>query len=253
MALPPSTSSGGSSPLGALRGSDLLLILILVLLAMRVLGLIAGDWLNALEHQTDPSGTDVLVVIMLLLVTQNAMTIGAVYLVALHLRGLSWSDLGLRPAPHGAYSRAMGLALLALPVTFAIEAMMQRLIGGSPVNPQIGMVAPAGFSWFGLIGMLALVGALAPFAEELAFRGVLYRWLRDRWGVAPAVAASSLAFALLHGIPFLIPVIVLLGAMLALIYEYSRSLWPAVVAHGVYNSITIVLLYALLAQGPAPG
>ena len=250
---PPLSPSGGTSRVGALSTSDLLLILILVLLSMRLVGLFAGAWLTPFERQDDPAGTRLLAVIMLMLLIQNALMIGAVYWVALRLRGLDWADLGLRPPPPGSISRAMGIALLALPVTFAVEAMLQRFSGGSPVNPQIGIVAPAGFTWFGLIGMVMLVGAMAPFAEELAFRGLLYRWLRERWGVTPAVAVSSLGFALLHGIPHLIPVIALLGVMLALIYEYNGSLWPAVVAHGLYNSITVILLYALLAQHVPPG
>ena len=253
MTLPPSPLAGGARRFGLLSASDLLLILILVLLSMRLVGLFAGAWLGPFDQLADPSGTRLLAAIMLLLMIQNGLMIGAVYLVVLRLRGLDWVDLGLRAAPPGSISRAMGIALLALPVTFAVEAMMQRFLGATPVNPQIGMVAPAGFSWFGLIGMVMLVGGLAPFAEELVFRGLLYRWLRERWGVTPAVAVSSLAFALLHGIPHLIPVIALLGVMLAVIYEYSGSLWPAVAAHGLYNSLTVTLLYALLAQAVPPG
>ena len=41
--------------------------------------------------------------------------------------------------------------------------------------------------------------------------------------------------------------------MLAVIYEHSGSLWPSVVAHGLYNSITVILLYAAIAHSVPPG
>jgi membrane protease YdiL (CAAX protease family) len=88
-----------------------------------------------------------------------------------------------------------------------------------------------------------------PFVEELLFRGLFYRWLRERWGVAAAVAVSALSFSALHGIPQLIPALALFGAVLALVYEKSGSLWPAIVVHALFNCVGVVLVYAALAHG----
>ena len=97
--------------------------------------------------------------------------------------------------------------------------------------------------------MIIAAGIAAPFAEELAFRGLLYGWLRQRFGPAVAVIGSAFAFSLLHGIPVLIPSIGVLGVVLALIYEKSRSLWPAFIMHASFNTIMLVTFYAMLASG----
>lgn len=94
--------------------------------------------------------------------------------------------------------------------------------------------------------MLILIGLVFPLAEEILFRGILYRWLRGRLGIAGAAGLSAIAFAALHSIPELIPAIAVLGVILALLYELSGSLWTSVLAHAVYNSINVLLLYVLL-------
>ncbi len=57
---------------------------------------------------------------------------------------------------------------------------------------------------------------------------------------------------MLHGIPGLIPAIAALGVVLALVYEKSGSLWPAMVVHGTYNTVVTVGLYMALAAGVEP-
>jgi membrane protease YdiL (CAAX protease family) len=140
------------------------------------------------------------------------------------------------------------IAVLTLLLTAVINLIMQRFLGGAPINPQFRIIAPAGFSWFALIGMLFVVGLLIPFAEELLFRGVLYGWLRGHLGVPAAAVASALLFSGLHGIVWLIPALAVIGVILALVYEKSGSLWPAVVVHALFNSTGVVLVYLALAQ-----
>jgi len=41
----------------------------------------------------------------------------------------------------------------------------------------------------------------------------------------------------------------LLGIILALVFEYSRSLWSAVLVHVLNNGLKILLLYILVALG----
>ena len=92
-------------------------------------------------------------------------------------------------------------------------------------------------------------GAIVPFAEELFFRGFVYGWLRQRMSIWPAALVSGLGFAVLHGVWWLIPALLLLGVILALVYERSGSIWAAVITHGLFNSFTTLLYYLALAIG----
>jgi uncharacterized protein len=92
--------------------------------------------------------------------------------------------------------------------------------------------------------LLVLLAVTVPVAagEETFFRGYAYRLLRARLGVVAAVGGSALLFALVHGLePGAWLPIVPVGIMLALLVERSRSLWPAVAAHAVVNSLAILV------------
>ncbi len=236
---PPTNPKPPSLPL---RVTDLLLILILSLAAARLMGgIVVG--LTAGTRPAAPGPATIL----LFLGLQNLFMVGAAYLVAVRWNGIAWRDLGLRPFPRYWFGRAAVFAILAFPLISLVNVMVQGVIGELPPNPQLEVLAPVGRTGFGMIGMLVMVGLIGPFAEELLLRGVFYGWLRERWGVPASALASGVCFSLLHGIVWLIPAITLLGVILALIYEYSRSLWPAIVAHGTYNAISIMLLFAALA------
>ncbi|MCS6848522.1 MAG: CPBP family intramembrane glutamic endopeptidase [Anaerolineae bacterium] len=102
--------------------------------------------------------------------------------------------------------------------------------------------------------MLLVVGIAVPIAEEIFFRGVVYRWLRDKWGVAAGAIVSGIIFGLAHLEPATVIVTILLGIVLALVYERSRSLWPPILIHALNNSFAVLLLYILVTTGaPIPG
>ncbi|HKK91423.1 MAG TPA: type II CAAX endopeptidase family protein [Desulfobacteraceae bacterium] len=74
-------------------------------------------------------------------------------------------------------------------------------------------------------------GVIAPLAEELYFRGVLHRFLRQ-YGVASAVVVSTLVFASLHCQGGGVPVVQVIGGLVfALSFERSNSLAAPVVIH----------------------
>lgn len=180
--------------------------------------------------------------------------IGAVYLLGLRRCNLDWSSVGLRPLPRIWLVNSVLLALIVIPLAGLVALIIQLALGRPLENPQVPFLAPGGFSWFGLISMFFLGGIVAPFAEELFFRGVLYRWLRGRWGIWVGILGSSLIFGAVHGEVSIAGAAAVLGLILAWVYERSQSLWPPFIIHAINNSAKIILLYAMLASGEAiPG
>lgn len=84
------------------------------------------------------------------------------------------------------------------------------------------------------IVLLFGVGALiAPIAEEICFRGIIYAYFR-RWGVVAALLASTAIFVLLHFTR--LPVTQLVGGVVfALAYETSRNLMTPITIHVLGN------------------
>ena len=99
---------------------------------------------------------------------------------------------------------------------------------------------------FPLPGFVAVVlagGVLAPIAEELFFRGFVFRsYLRTR-GPLVAYGLSSLLFASLHlNLPALLPILAL-GLIFCWAYQQTGSIVPSMVGHTVNNSVAFVILY----------
>jgi len=92
---------------------------------------------------------------------------------------------------------------------------------------------------YGIIGLFLMV-VLAPVVEELVFRGLVYRMLREQWGVAVSIVVSALFFSLLHHGLIISPQFAG-GIIFALAYEWSRSLWVSIALHMGANSAVYVL------------
>ena len=86
---------------------------------------------------------------------------------------------------------------------------------------------------------LAVLGLLAPVAEELVFRGLLYGWLAGRWSNLVAFILSSLAFAVAHTEPLHILMVLPLGFWFGWLRWRTGSLVPTIVAHIINNTIAV--------------
>jgi membrane protease YdiL (CAAX protease family) len=87
---------------------------------------------------------------------------------------------------------------------------------------------------------------VAPVAEEIFFRGVVYNaWERER-GAWVAVVGSSALFAAIHSSLFAFVPIFALGVALALLYRSTRSLAATIAMHAGFNAISVAI--ALLAR-----
>jgi membrane protease YdiL (CAAX protease family) len=83
---------------------------------------------------------------------------------------------------------------------------------------------------------------LAPLAEEIFFRGYVFRAMSARKGYARGLVYSSMLFGLVHfNLAAFLPLTV--GAvLLAVSYRRSGSLWTPIVAHALNNAFAFTLL-----------
>lgn len=82
---------------------------------------------------------------------------------------------------------------------------------------------------------------LAPFAEELFFRGLGVRVLMLYGGLL-AILVSGVIFGLVHGILGALPPLVLFGVGLAWVRLRSASIWPVFIGHAAYNGLGVLVL-----------
>jgi membrane protease YdiL (CAAX protease family) len=87
----------------------------------------------------------------------------------------------------------------------------------------------------------AMIVLVAPFVEELFFRGIGVRALTI-YGATAAILLTGLVFGAVHGVLGALPPLALFGIGLAWIRVRSASIWPGFIAHAAYNGIGVVFL-----------
>ena len=99
----------------------------------------------------------------------------------------------------------------------------------------------------GLVTFFLVGGLIAPLAEEICFRGLVYTFFR-RWGILTAVIASTLVFVVLHSVHGFPLVQIIGGLVFALSFEVTRNLMVPIVIHVLGNSAIFALSLPWLAS-----
>ena len=87
----------------------------------------------------------------------------------------------------------------------------------------------------GIWMFLFIGGVVSPVTEEIAFRGVLYGYLRQ-WGIPAAIIGSTGVFVLAHSLQGAFPLTQTVGGIVfAAAYERERSLLVPIVIHILGN------------------
>jgi CAAX protease family protein len=86
-----------------------------------------------------------------------------------------------------------------------------------------------------------LFAMIAPFVEELTFRGEGQSLLRflGRW---PSILLVGIAFGLAHGLVEALLVLVPFGMALAWLRDRTNSVVPGMVVHGLFNGLALILI-----------
>jgi membrane protease YdiL (CAAX protease family) len=135
-------------------------------------------------------------------------------------------------------------------VVGVILAVLLGVISGEPVEAPEQV--PSEPSTAAVIVTVVYGIVIAPLSEELFFRGVLFRAVRDRYGLVSGLLASGVGFGLIHFLDadwqdalLLIGVMFFNGIALAWWYERRGTIVAPIVAHVVFNVIGLTLIYTL--------
>ncbi len=146
---------------------------------------------------------------------------------------LDFSGLRLKP---GSKARLLLLAFAATLVATAGESALSALVGvdGSDLQNAHGIFT-SGRAWDLLCAAIGAV-IMAPFLEELLFRGVIYPAFKRAMPALPAALLASFIFSALHGYtPDGAAILLFDALLLCLLYEISGTIWCGVLAHALMN------------------
>jgi uncharacterized protein len=166
---------------------------------------------------------------------------------------LNVTDPSQRSRGASALSSGLATFLIALPIVTVVNlAWLQFLqFSGLPTEEQdlLRMFSQADEpSILALMVILAIL--IAPITEELLFRATLFRYLRTRIPRWMALLLPGTIFAALHvnwltleGLPSFVPLISL-AVIFSIAYERTGKIGTAMVAHGLFNLHTILLVFS---------
>jgi membrane protease YdiL (CAAX protease family) len=181
-----------------------------------------------------------------------ASLVGAVYLVGVRRGRISWSGLGFHPIslkPEWIVVAVL-VSFALLPVRGLIGAAVEWIVRGNLDSLQVRgnvLFAGAELSLGNFLIAMLTIGILVPIAEELYFRGLLFRWFQLRMRFWPAVFLSSLLFGLAHydSLAVIISSFIL-GFANAIAMARTKSIWVSIIMHMITNGTAVFLMYAVL-------
>lgn len=210
----------------------------LALLAVAVLFPLNFYWQSSLVDQTTTAGRFKLV-----------MAGAQVLVFALPVLLLAWyAKLDLRATfslrlPDA--RRMIGVVLMAVsvvPVALLLQQLQRTWFPPSPITEsflerQLELLS-SGSLWAVLLVFAVLPGV----CEEVLFRGFLLAGLRDRRSTILTVFIVGFVFALYHVNLEKIPIVTLLGMLLAFVCLRCGSIYPAMLLHVVHNGLSLWLI-----------
>jgi len=171
--------------------------------------------------------------------------------ISIRLRGQRWRDVGLTINQPFlkllALGLAVGIAMEALEL-FATQPLLTGLLHKGPDLHQFQRLI--GNTQLLILGIV-LAWILAAFGEEMVYRGYLLNRVADLFGRSTiGWTGSAILVALLFGVahfpqgPTGIIENVIDGAILAALYfATGRNLIAPIIAHGIQDTVDVVLIY----------
>ena len=176
---------------------------------------------------------------------QTVLMLAVVWFFAIFRRKSNLRDLGLR---YYSIVKTIWYSFLSLLtiffVSFLYMFLMNSLFGIE--NPGSKIEILVGNRSISSNILLVVVAVIAPFSEEVFFRGFLYSAFKKSWGVNVALLLSSFLFAIVHLELYSFIPLIIIGWLLAYLFEKTKSLLMPIFLHGVYNLILILILLGRL-------
>ncbi|MEO0510671.1 MAG: type II CAAX endopeptidase family protein [Verrucomicrobiota bacterium] len=151
----------------------------------------------------------------------------------------------------GSFKKALPLFIMLLPVIWIATLLWTNVLAGlqtagviEEINQQeLITLFKDGGDLLAIIILVLMAIIVAPIVEEIIFRGCIYRFLKSQTTILPAQALSGAVFALMHANLLSFVPLVIVGILLARIYEKTGSLTVAIWFHAFFNAFSLSMLF----------
>lgn len=149
------------------------------------------------------------------------------------------------------FKKAVPLFIMFLPIiwiaTLAWSGILKILAEHNVIEefaPQeIITLFQGGGDLVAIFILVFLAVVLAPIVEEIIFRGCIYRFLKSQTTMLSAQILSGAFFAFMHGNTLSFLPLVIVGLLLARVYEKTGSIAVAIWFHAFFNAFSLSMLF----------
>ena len=169
---------------------------------------------------------------------------------------INWADaFGFTNQRRKAVLLGVLVALIFLPLGWGLQqasALVMTHLPHLKLEPQEQLpvyVLRVSMSWAGRITLGVAAILLAPVAEEILFRGILYPAVKQAGFPRLALWGTTLLFAAVHmNVVTFVPLTVL-ALVLTALYERTNNLLASITAHALFNALNFVTLFFIQQTG----
>jgi membrane protease YdiL (CAAX protease family) len=145
--------------------------------------------------------------------------------------------------------QALGAVVLGMVIIYAASILYSLIAQALHITIRTNVdeiqAQAAGRPWTTLAILLGAV-IVAPFCEEIFFRGFFFQGLRLRVALWIAVVLSAVIFGVAHGDLGSLPLLIVIGILLAILRWRTRSLWPGMALHMLNNFLGALVIFQTL-------
>ncbi|MEO8971817.1 MAG: type II CAAX endopeptidase family protein [Ktedonobacteraceae bacterium] len=197
-------------------------------------------------------GINAIVTFFISAIIEGAFVVAPLY-IAIHTYRSSPSrwKLGLQALGFREFNglQALGLLFMLIIAILAVDNLYQYVITLFHLNLQTNdqvLLQEGQKMPYTTYATLLVAVFVAPFCEEIFFRGFIFMGLRQVMPVGVAIVASAFLFAVAHADLGSFAVLFIIGIVLAFIRWRTRSIWPGIFLHMLNNGIgALVVVLAI--------
>ncbi|PXA03018.1 hypothetical protein DDZ13_13940 [Coraliomargarita sinensis] len=149
------------------------------------------------------------------------------------------------------FKKALPLFVMFLPVIWIATLIWSSILGALERAGMIDEFEPqelvtlfqSGGDLLAVVLLVFMAVVVAPVVEEVIFRGCIYRFLKSKTTMLGAQVMSGAIFALMHGNLLSFVPLVIVGVLLARVYEKTGSLAVAIWFHAFFNAFSLCMLF----------
>ena len=170
----------------------------------------------------------------------NIVSIALIVAVVLGFYKEKLSSLGLttKKIPKALLYGVVGF-VVAFIVAGIVGYPIQQQFGVDPTQEALSQTAAVP----GLLPIVFLSGVvIAPIAEEIVFRGYLYKAFRDRFKPSYAIILSAALFSAIHLELLAAAPLFVIGIVLAYVYEKTGNLMAPITLHVLNNAVAFLFV-----------